>query len=255
MSATLLKLALVPLVVWLATLAGRRWGHAVSGWIAGLPLIAGPIMAFLVLDHGPAFGARISTALLNATPGPVMHCLVFAWAARRFGWVGSLACGIGAFFVTAFAVSALDLPAWAAFALVIAFIVVAIRAMPRVAAVQGPASIPQVEVAVRVGAAFLVATLVTFGAASLGPRLSGVLLAFPISGCVMPDVTRALYGPDETVRLLAGFSKGLASFAIFFVVLAYALEPLGALAAFAIAITTCLAASEVLRRQGKGRER
>jgi hypothetical protein len=30
----LLKLSLVPLVVWLASVAGRRWGHAVTGWIS-----------------------------------------------------------------------------------------------------------------------------------------------------------------------------------------------------------------------------
>ncbi len=54
----LLKLALVPFAVWLASLAARRWGHAVSGYLGGLPLIGGPITLYLALDHGPDFAAR-----------------------------------------------------------------------------------------------------------------------------------------------------------------------------------------------------
>ena len=53
--AALLKLALVPLVVWLASVAGRRWGHAATGWISGLPLIA--LVGFPV-----AFAAGLAAA-------------------------------------------------------------------------------------------------------------------------------------------------------------------------------------------------
>ena len=56
-----LKLSLIPLVIWLATVAGRKWGHAVTGWITGLPLIAGPISIYLALDPGPDFAARTAT--------------------------------------------------------------------------------------------------------------------------------------------------------------------------------------------------
>src|SRR5207237_568850 len=39
---TWLRLALVPAAVWLASLAARRWGHSVSGYLGGMPLIGGP---------------------------------------------------------------------------------------------------------------------------------------------------------------------------------------------------------------------
>src|SRR5262249_40942135 len=55
---TLLRLALVPAAVWLASLAARRWGHAVSGYLGGLPFIAGPITFYLALDYGTEFAAR-----------------------------------------------------------------------------------------------------------------------------------------------------------------------------------------------------
>ena len=54
-----LKLAAVPAVVWLASLAGRRWGHRVAGLIGGFPLIAGPIVLYLALGEASrAFGAE-----------------------------------------------------------------------------------------------------------------------------------------------------------------------------------------------------
>ena len=53
-----LRLALVPAAVWLASLAARRWGHAASGYLGGLPLIGGPITFYLALDYGTEFAAR-----------------------------------------------------------------------------------------------------------------------------------------------------------------------------------------------------
>jgi hypothetical protein len=47
----LLKLVLTPALIALASLAGRRWGHAVSGWIVALPLTTGPIVFFLGLSR------------------------------------------------------------------------------------------------------------------------------------------------------------------------------------------------------------
>jgi len=37
------KLLLTPALLGLVSLAGRRWGPAVSGWLVGLPLTSGPV--------------------------------------------------------------------------------------------------------------------------------------------------------------------------------------------------------------------
>ncbi len=34
------KLFLVPLLIWLVTLAGRRWGLLVAGWLPACPIVA-----------------------------------------------------------------------------------------------------------------------------------------------------------------------------------------------------------------------
>ena len=64
-----LRLALVPAAVWLASLAARRWGHAASGYLGGMPLIGGPITLFLALEHGADFAARSATVTLAAILG------------------------------------------------------------------------------------------------------------------------------------------------------------------------------------------
>ena len=64
-SATVaLKLLLAPLLILLATLAGRRWGPAVGGWLAGLPLTSGPVSLILALEQGPEFAARAALGTL-----------------------------------------------------------------------------------------------------------------------------------------------------------------------------------------------
>ena len=51
-----LKLLLVPALLALVTLAGRRWGQRVAGWLGSFPIVAGPILLILTLENGVAFG-------------------------------------------------------------------------------------------------------------------------------------------------------------------------------------------------------
>ncbi|HBF50271.1 MAG TPA: hypothetical protein DDX04_07705, partial [Massilia sp.] len=52
-----LKLVLVPLLIYLVTLAGRRWGPSVAGWLSAFPIVAGPILLTLALEQGAPFAA------------------------------------------------------------------------------------------------------------------------------------------------------------------------------------------------------
>ena len=192
--SVLLKLALVPLVVWLASLAGRRWGHAVTGWISGLPLIAGPISVFLALDQGNRFAAETAASTLQVTGAVALHCFVFAHAARRFGWAASLLAAWAAFVAGAALLGAAPLPPLAGAALTVAFLALALVALPKTSRTIGPVAIPGTELAVRVAGALALAAAVTLGASMFGPRLSGILLAFPITGSVLPAFTLALHG-------------------------------------------------------------
>lgn len=244
----LLKITLVPLVIWAASLAGRRWGHSVSGWISGLPLIAGPISVFLALGEGGKFAADTAASTLQTTGAAGFHCFVFALAARRFGWAASLVIAWAGFVVAAAVLGAIPLPPLAGLAVTLVALGLMVAALPRSRVADAPVPIPPIEMAVRIVAAIGLAAAVVLGASILGPRLSGILLTFPIAGTVLPAFTRALHGSDATTRLLRGFIAGLFAFAAFHFVVAVALPSVGSVATYALAIGTALATTAILMR-------
>ena len=240
--ATLLRLALVPAAVWVSSLAARRWGHAVSGYLGGLPMIGGPITLYLALDYGPAFAARSATFTLAAILGQAAHLLAFSHLGRHARWPMALVSGWAAFGAVAAAVAALAPGPLAAAVLAAGGLAAAWRWLPRGRGGGAPPAIPRAELQLRLAAALVLAAAILWSARAFGPVVSGVLLSVPVTGSIMPPFTLALYGPDALARLVRGFVAGLTGFAAFFLVLAVALPALGVAAAFACAVPAALAA-------------
>ena len=82
MTTLLLKLVLTPAVMVAATLAGRRWGGAVSGWLVGLPLTSGPLVFVLTLEHGRRFAGRTAVGSLSGAIAEAAFCVGYALAPR-----------------------------------------------------------------------------------------------------------------------------------------------------------------------------
>ena len=248
---TWLRLLLVPAAVWLASLAARRWGHTVSGYLGGLPLIGGPITLYLALDYGPAFAAQSATVTLAAIMGQAAHLMAFAHAGRRAPWPAALAAGWAAFAAVAISVTFLPLTPWVALALAVAGLAAAWRWLPHPRGDAALPAIPAAELRLRLVAAFALAAAILWSAKAFGPVVSGVLLSVPVTGSIMPPFTLALYGPDAVTRLMRGFVVGLAGFTAFFFVISAAVVAAGIAPAFLAAIAAALAmlfvASRVLR--------
>ena len=239
---TWMRLALVPLAVWVASLAARRWGHAASGYLGGLPLIGGPITLFLALDHGVDFAARSALFTLAAIAAQAAHLLAVAHVGRTRGWAASLAAGWTSFALVACVVAALPLSPELALGLAVAGLAAAWRWLPHVHGHAPPPAIPPMELRLRIAAAFVLAAAILWSAPRLGPVVSGVLLSVPITGSIMPPFTLALYGPEALARLTRGFVVGLSGFAAFFFVVASALPSWGVTGAFGVAVAAALAA-------------
>ena len=239
---TWLRLLLVPAAVWLASLAARRWGHAASGYLGGLPLIGGPITLFLALDLGVEFAAKSALFTLAAILAQAAHLLAVAHVGRRRGWAVALLAGWASFSLVALAIAAAPLSPGVALALALIGLGAAWRWLPPVSGETGPPAIPPMELRLRVAAAFVLAAMILWSAPRLGPVASGVLLSVPITGSIMPPFTLALYGPDALARLARGFVVGLAGFAAFFFTVAAALTAWGIAAAFLAALAAALAA-------------
>jgi uncharacterized membrane protein (GlpM family) len=244
MDTLALKLILTPLLVGVASLAGRRWGPSVSGWFVGLPWTSGPIVFFLVLSHGPAFAAATSAGILLGAFSTLIFCLVYAWLARRWRWAwpASLA-GSYLVFVAFTAVLSQITLAWPiAFLCVLLALALALRLMRRPAAgpAGGAAPLPRWDIPARmlVGTAFVV--LLTAAAPALGPQLTGLLAPFPVFTSTLVVFAHHLQGPDAGVSVLRGLLHGMFAFTSFFMVLAALLDRTGLVPAFGAAIAVAL---------------
>jgi len=237
---TLLRLALVPAAVWLASIAARRWGHAAAGYLGGLPMIGGPITLFLALHLGPAFAARSALFTLGAIAGQAAHLMTFALVARRGSWSLALVCGWTAFAAVSLGVSMLPMSPAFALVLAVASLAAAWRWLPRERGTAVAPRIPPLELRLRLAAAMGLAALILWSAPIFGPAMSGILLSVPITGSIIPPFTLALYGYDALARLLRGFVVGLCAFTAFFATLAFTLDRWGVGLAFPAAVGLAL---------------
>jgi hypothetical protein len=240
-----LKLVLVALSVLLASLAARRFGHAVGGTIAGMPMIAGPIMGFVLLQEPAGQVRAIALATLVCLPATIVHMLVFAWSSTRWRWWVALALANTAFLLCGMALTRLHWPATAAFGLALLAPLLGQRLMPQRPLAAAAVAIPRAELACRVLAAVAMAWLIMRSAGVAPAAFSGLLLALPITGNVLPCFTLAQHGAAATAALLSGFVRGLLGFAAFFVALHVALGrwPEGPAYAIAWLAALCMAAS------------
>ena len=107
-----LKLTIVPLLIAAITFAGHRWGPAVSGWLAGLPVVAGPVLFFMAIE--PNLGPHLSGLLAVF---PVITSVLAVFSHRYSGYectvllLRGLVFGLYAFAAFCLALAML-LPAW-----------------------------------------------------------------------------------------------------------------------------------------------
>jgi hypothetical protein len=238
----LLKLVLTPVLIGTASLAGRRWGPAVSGWLVGFPFTSAPIAFFLALNQGVAFAAAAAAGTMTGAISQAAFCLVYAWLALRCGWPVTLTASCLAFALSTAALSHLTLPVLPMFVTVIAALLLALRLMPgsveKSRAVTGPH--PRWDIPARMVVATVFVLLLTGMAPALGPRLTGLLAPFPLYATVLTVFAHRLEGPAPAVAVLRGLLLGLFAFAGFFLVIAGLIERAGIALAFALAVALTL---------------
>ena len=242
----LLKLLLTPLLTLGVTWAARIWGHRVSGWLTALPIVAGPIMAVLILEQGSAFAIDTAIGTLITLPALAAYIVAFAHLAQRRHWLTCLLGAWAVFFAVAMPLSLISANAHQALAAAWAGLGIAYLITPNPKSRGGPVDVPRVEIVLRVAAAVALMLVITYGAQTLGASLSGLLLSFPIGGSVLPAFTRALHGVEATEHLLRGFIAGLIPFPLFFYGLAAGLPYAHPAIVFSAALGAVLASHFVV---------
>jgi hypothetical protein len=238
----LLKLTLTPLLVGGATLAARRWGPAIGGWIVSLPLTSGPILFFLALDHGPAFAAEATTGTLLGLGAICGYCVGYLLASRR-GPLLAFATASAGFVLVAVAVQPIT---GAPFALLAAGV---FRLMPASAGARVTRQHPAWDLPARVIVGTALVVGLTAIAPYLGPVTSGLVATFPVYVSVLAVFEHHHAGRLAALGVLRGLLVGLFGTVAFYVVVHALLVPAGIAVAFAAAIAATLAIGALALRR------
>ncbi len=234
------KLLLTPLLVGFVSLAGRRWGPVISGWLVGLPLTSGPVALFLALGLGRSFASNAAQGTLIGLISVAAFCLTYSWLSFRLSWLTCILISWTTFFVATFLLQYLIIPLFAAFIIVLCCLALTLKLLPpnnnHVATVK-PASW---DTPLRMIIATAFVLVLTGFAGLLGPQLSGLLTPFPIYATILATFTHYAQGAASTRRLLHALVTGVFSFAVFFFVVATLIVPLGIALAFIMATLSAL---------------
>ena len=237
----LLKLMLVPMFLLAVSLTARRWGPHVAGRLAGMPVVVGPILAFIAVEQGPAFGAQAAAGSLASVPGVLLFLVVYARAALRTAWPTALGLALAAWAATSWLV--LQGPGGLAWLVGLAALSLAVapRLAPRVLAPVAARQSDAADLALRMAAGAALTLAVTLAAATMGGRLSGLLAAFPLLSTVVSVTTHRRQGGPYIAALLRAMLSGLYAMAAFCATLALALPRLPLAAALGVALLATLA--------------
>lgn len=240
----LFKIVLAPILIALVSLAGRKWGPGVGGWLLGLPLSSGPILFFLVLEQGPQFASHAALGSLLGILAWATAVLVYAYCCLRMPWWWSTMLAWLGYFAVAALVLRVSVGVGWAFLLVCAALAAMLLVFPRSMTPGSPAVYERYDLILRmVTASVMVLTLTGF-ARILGPVRSGVLSAFPAYTTILAVFSHR-HEAAAAVKTLQGILAGLYTAATFFLALIPGLLHLTTAGAFGLATVSALLVQSV----------
>ena len=243
-----LELTLVPTFLLIVSMSGKWWGPSIAGWIAGLPVVAGPILYLLVFKHGPVFGAQAATLSLSAILASEAFNFAYAWTCRSRSWPVALASGLFTWFVAACALSLLPTsPIWAG-SVALAAVIFGQAFLPRSSIIAAGAPLTRADLIGRMLAGALLTVLVTAVSGSVGSKWSGLLAVFPLLASVLAVSSHRAQGCGFAIFLLRGMVLGRFSFAAFCLFLSFRLLVQSTPSAFAEAVALAMFVQWCTRR-------
>ncbi len=242
MEIFLFKVILTPALIGIASLVGRRWGPAVSGWLIGLPFTSGPIVLFLALGHGPAFARLAAIGTLTGLVSQALFCLAYAWMAAYFPWPQALVGGIFAFAGATAVFQGFRLTLGLLFPGILLVLVAVLFLMPRQSkTVKAPQLTPPWDIPARMALATAYVLLLTGLAPILGPHLTGLAAPFPLYASILAVFAHHQSGSTSAIEVLNGLLFGLFSFSGFFLLVSVLIESIHVAAVFTLATAVALA--------------
>jgi uncharacterized membrane protein (GlpM family) len=241
MNILALKLILAPIIIGSASLAGRKWGPAVSGWIVGMPLTSGPVIFFVALSNGKSFASTAALGVLSGGLSLVAYALTYSWLAVKFRWPVAITGSLLVFSLSTTLLQNLTFPLLPAFLLVSTALIFGLALMPRDAVEKENESKPgawDIPSRIFIGTSFIL--LLTGIAPYVGSRLTGLLTTIPLYVTILTIFAHRDQGPAAAAHVLRGLLYGMFAFTSFFITLNLLIEHVSLALTFGCAILSAL---------------
>jgi hypothetical protein len=241
MNILVLKLILAPIIIGSASLAGRRWGPAVSGWIVGMPLTSGPVIFFVALSHSSAFAANAALGVLSGGLSLVFYALTYSWLATQFHWPIAISGSLLVFAATTIFLQSHTFPLLPVFIMVCIVLLIGLVLMPKDIVEEeseNKAGRWDIPIRILIGTSFIL--LLTGIAPFIGSRLTGLLTTIPLYITILTIFAHRDQGPAAAAHVLRGLLYGMFAFTGFFIMLNQLIERVSLAAAFGTAIFIAL---------------
>jgi hypothetical protein len=243
-----LKLFMTPCLIATASLAGRRWGPGVSGWLIGLPLTSGPVSLILASQYGRPFAAQAAVGTLAGQGSVCIFCLTYSLLSQKWGWAASAVLSSLAFFIATLIWDSFSLSLLPTLIALLVIIRLVIYWIPRRDAMLNVGSLPKWDLPARMIVATTFVIVLTTIASFLGPQLSGLISPFPVFGMVLTAFAHSQHGPNAAMRLLRGMAIGAFAFASFFLIVGGLLTSLGILWTYILAAVAAVSVNGISLR-------
>ncbi len=245
MDSVIWKVVLISFLIGMATLASRRWGEAVAGWIIGLPLKSAPTSVFFALEQGPAFAADAARGTLLGLTATAAFCIGYALSAKKApegkaGGIVPVVAGLATYLLVGWGLSMIAPGLWVSALMVVLTLVAALALLGKPPAKGVRIPPPWWDLPLRIISALALVLILTGAAKQLGPRWSGMLSPFPVFTFVMSTFAYSQGGPTAALHLVRGVLTGLFAFTAFFVIVSLLVDTTSLLMAYGVATVTAL---------------
>lgn len=211
----LIKILLMPTLIAGVTLAVRKWGEGIGGFIGGFPWVAGPVSFFIALEQGPDFVVASTPSAMMGVIGTYSFALIYTVAAKKVSWFFAMMLGYMAFFMVAFLTLGREVSIY--LSIPVCFIVLTgiLYIFPKPKGYADFKKQPYYDIPLRMLVATCFVVGVTQALDLLGPKWSGILTPFPIMTSTLAIFTHAQQGSDATSRIMYGLLLTGYGFAFF----------------------------------------
>ena len=236
------KMAVTALFVSIATIIAERLGAIVGALVATLPVSAGPVYAFLALDHDAAFISASAAASLELNAATAIFLTTYVLIAQRHSLWLSVSVAFLVWLTTTLALSAFRWTASRAFVLNLVVFASCFFIVRPFSHVRMPTTTQAwYDLVIRAGMVTVLVGVIVALSFKIGAEGSGVLAVFPvIYASIMLILHRRIGGP-ATAAVLANAISGLAGFGAALLTLHLTAEPLGSALALVLALGVSVA--------------